>query len=83
MADRHPSFFGPTLPQRHDAPEAFSAEELVCIRARRIEVDVLRAASPAWPETRRFETMLPAVAAPSAPSAARDEGAPPPNTGYS
>jgi hypothetical protein len=62
VADRNPSFFGPVLPQRPDAPEAFTAQELTAIRARRMEADLLRAGSSAWPERRRFETMLPAAA---------------------
>jgi hypothetical protein len=49
------------LPQTEDAPEAFSSEELVQVRARRIETDLLQAAGFAWPAERRFKTMLPVV----------------------
>ncbi|HEY2517398.1 MAG TPA: hypothetical protein VGI39_41280 [Polyangiaceae bacterium] len=77
MADRYPSFFGPILPQRPDAPEAFTPEELVQIRARRIEADVVRAAAPAWPERRRFETMVPAAPPMTLPKAAPPEEADP------
>lgn len=59
MADRNPSFFGPVLPQAEDAPEAFSASEIVKIRARRIEADLVKAHGSAFPATRRFETILP------------------------
>jgi hypothetical protein len=63
MADRYPSFFGPTRPVSADAPEAFSFDELQKIRARRLEVDLLHAASCAWPEARRFETIRPGAPA--------------------
>jgi hypothetical protein len=56
MADRHKSFFGPVLPQAADAPPAITWGELQKIRARRLEADLVRAAGPAWPEQRRFET---------------------------
>ncbi len=59
MADRHPSFFGPVLPQDPEAPEAFSAAELQRIRGRRIEADMQRMGPSAWPAERRFPTMLP------------------------
>lgn len=65
MADRHASFFGPVLPTADHATEAFSAEELVQIRARRLAVDVPRAKCAAWPETRRFQTLYPANPMPS------------------
>ena len=51
MGDRYPSFFGPVLPQAPDAPEAFTAQELVAIRARRLEADLALAGSTAWPTT--------------------------------
>jgi hypothetical protein len=63
-APGYPSFYGPVLPQRTDAPEANTAEELVHIQALRIEVDVVRAANPAWPAERRFETMIPVAPRP-------------------
>jgi hypothetical protein len=57
VADRDKSFFGPILPQAEDAQGAFSFEELQAIQARRLEVDIGRAVSPAWPQERRFETI--------------------------
>jgi hypothetical protein len=57
VADRDKSFFGPVLPQAEDAPDAFSFEELQRIQARRLEVDLVKAASPAWPTTRRFKSI--------------------------
>ena len=61
MADRDASFFGPILPQPADAPEAFSFDELQRIRAKRVEADLLRAGPSAWPATRRFKTIYPAI----------------------
>jgi hypothetical protein len=72
MADRNPSFFGPVLPQEPGAPPAFSDGELVMIRARRLEVEILRAQACAWPGRHRFETMYPArrvTPTPKAPGA--------------
>ncbi len=60
MADRNPSFFGPVLPPIEGSPPAFSDEELMLIRARRLESDILRAASPEWPQGARLETIYPA-----------------------
>jgi hypothetical protein len=59
MADRNPSFFGPTLPEVAGSPPAFTDDELVLIRARRLEVEVLRAHDCAWPGRHRFATILP------------------------
>ncbi len=73
MADRHPSFFGPVVPVAGDAPEAFSAAELVRIRAAHCEADLIRAGASGWPETRRFETIRPAA---SEPSSVRHAAAP-------
>jgi hypothetical protein len=60
MADRNPSFFGPVLPPIEGSPPAFSDDELMLIRARRLETDILRAASPAWPDGPCRETIYPA-----------------------
>jgi hypothetical protein len=59
MADVHPSFYGPILPQPAGAPEAFTFEELRQIRARRLAADRLREAEGAWPAQRRFRTIYP------------------------
>jgi hypothetical protein len=59
MADRDASFFGPILPQKPLAPEAFSFDELQRIRANRMAADLLRAGPSGWPERRRFRTMYP------------------------
>lgn len=59
MADRDRSFFGPVLAVRPDAPEGFSEAELVRIRGEQCAVEFIRAASHAWPETRRFKTLRP------------------------
>jgi len=72
MADRDASFFGPVLPQPADAPEAFSLDELQRIRGRRIEADLLRTASPAWPAHRRFRTLYPRTPSPRPGAVERD-----------
>jgi hypothetical protein len=59
MADRHPSFFGPVLPQTGEAEPAFSFAELQRIQANRLEADLVTAAEPAWPAARRFTTVYP------------------------
>jgi hypothetical protein len=61
MADRDASFFGPVLETADDSVEAFSGEEIVRIRARRIAANLSRAQA-AWPGTRRFKTLYPAAA---------------------
>jgi len=59
VADRYPSFFGPVLPQEEGAPEAFTEEELLAMRPRRLEVELLRLLEgSAFPAQRRFETMF-------------------------
>lgn len=60
MGDRYASFFGPILPQEEDAPPAFTDDQLVFIRARRIEADMASTQPAAWPQRRRFATILPA-----------------------
>jgi hypothetical protein len=77
VADRNPSFFGPVLPQRDGAPEAFTEEELLAMRPRRIEVELLRLleVSP-FAAPRGFETPL--RARPPAPPNARRTILPPP-----
>jgi hypothetical protein len=62
MADRYPTYFGPPPAGPVADSEAFSAEELVQIRARRIELDMARCGPSGWPEQRRFRTMGPATA---------------------
>jgi hypothetical protein len=59
MADRHPSITPYVLPVAPDSPPSFTFEQLVFIRRRREEADAARNGPSAWPERRRFESMLP------------------------